>query len=32
MPILNVNVSQPASPQLTNAIAETLLELLELHA
>jgi 4-oxalocrotonate tautomerase len=27
MPILNVKVSQPASPQLTNAIAETLLEL-----
>ena len=27
MPILNVKVSQPASAQLTNAIAETLLEL-----
>ena len=27
MPILNVKVSQPASTQLTNAIAETLLEL-----
>ena len=27
MPILNVKISQPASPALTHAVSETLLEL-----